>query len=693
MKSIRQKLLVYIMLLVSTPIVITTAMNIITMQKNYETELAENNMMLASSIADQVSAFITEAYSMTEQVALNKIINYTPEEQNEILMNIYRKHPYFEQLYVQDIEGRQTAMTSGDLLDVSDRWWFIKAKEEQASFVSKSYFDLISNAPVATIAIPIYDGDKALGVMAVDIKLDELQKRVQKYNEGSRYAFVIDGEGVVIAHPDSMQISELYNYKTLKKTLLKRDEKGAVIADENRNHVTEEQDIEVPDELKQIIEKALNGEEGSASYKDSKGVNVVSAYKSISLPGNSDNWAVITVENKVDAMAFIYNIFDLNAIIGLISIFLSAIFIRIMAGRIADPIIKAAEYLKVIAQGNFVIDVDSKLMSRKDEIGIMTTGIQLMKESLKALTMKVSDEAVNIQNKVELVLGEINELNTNLEGISATTEQLSANSEETAASTQEMTATTQEIERAAQTIAESSGKGALAAKDISERAEITKEKVNLSIQKTIDIFTESKRHLENAIEESKVVEEINVLSASIMGIAEQTNLLAINAAIEAARAGESGKGFAVVANEITKLADQAKATVKKITEVTSTVIGAVDNLSSNANNLLSFVSKDVEDDYKDMLEIAEKYREDAKYVEDLVIEFSATSEELLASIENMAHSIEGVAISANESATGTAEIAASVSEANIKSSNVKDEIKETKESSYNLKAEIAKFKF
>ncbi|NLK74601.1 MAG: methyl-accepting chemotaxis protein [Clostridiales bacterium] len=693
MKSIRQKLLVYIMLLVSTPIVITTAMNIITMQKNYETELAENNMMLASSIADQVSAFITEAYSMTEQVALNKIINYTPEEQNEILMNIYRKHPYFEQLYVQDIEGRQTAMTSGDLLDVSDRWWFIKAKEEQASFVSKSYFDLISNAPVATIAIPIYDGDKALGVMAVDIKLDELQKRVQKYNEGSRYAFVIDGDGVVIAHPDSMQISELYNYKTLKKTLLKRDEKGAVIADENRNHVTEEQDIEVPDELKQIIEKALNGEEGSASYKDSKGVNVVSAYKSISLPGNSDNWAVITVENKVDAMAFIYNIFDLNAIIGLISIFLSAIFIRIMAGRIADPIIKAAEYLKVIAQGNFVIDVDSKLMSRKDEIGIMTTGIQLMKESLKALTMKVSDEAVNIQNKVELVLGEINELNTNLEGISATTEQLSANSEETAASTQEMTATTQEIERAAQTIAESSGKGALAAKDISERAEITKEKVNLSIQKTIDIFTESKRHLENAIEESKVVEEINVLSASIMGIAEQTNLLAINAAIEAARAGESGKGFAVVANEITKLADQAKATVKKITEVTSTVIGAVDNLSSNANNLLSFVSKDVEDDYKDMLEIAEKYREDAKYVEDLVIEFSATSEELLASIENMAHSIEGVAISANESATGTAEIAASVSEANIKSSNVKDEIKETKESSYNLKAEIAKFKF
>ena len=63
----------------------------------------------------------------------------------------------------------------------------------------------------------------------------------------------------------------------------------------------------------------------------------------------------------------------------------------------------------------------------------------------------------------------------------------------------------------------------------------------------------TKTELEQAIVEAKVVEQINVLSESIMDITSQTNLLALNAAIEAARAGEAGKGFSVVAEEMRKL--------------------------------------------------------------------------------------------------------------------------------------------
>ncbi len=57
------------------------------------------------------------------------------------------------------------------------------------------------------------------------------------------------------------------------------------------------------------------------------------------------------------------------------------------------------------------------------------------------------------------------------------------------------------------------------------------------------MYKNNKKELSEAIEKSKSVEKINVLSEAILKITEQTNLLALNAAIEAARAGEAGKGF------------------------------------------------------------------------------------------------------------------------------------------------------
>ena len=74
------------------------------------------------------------------------------------------------------------------------------------------------------------------------------------------------------------------------------------------------------------------------------------------------------------------------------------------------------------------------------------------------------------------------------------------------------------------------------------------------------------------------------------------------------------------------MADQSKAAVGKITEITASVNNAVANLSDNANNLLTFVSNDVANDYKHMQNVGNKYSDDAKFIEDLIIEFSATSE-------------------------------------------------------------------
>jgi len=115
--------------------------------------------------------------------------------------------------------------------------------------------------------------------------------------------------------------------------------------------------------------------------------------------------------------------------------------------------------------------------------------------------------------------------------------------EETAVSAEEMTATSQEIEKAVESISKRSQEGAIQAGQINKRAADTKQDVQAAQEKSNEIFIITKTNLEKAIESSKIVDKISMLSESIMEITSQTNLLALNAAIEAARAGEAGKRF------------------------------------------------------------------------------------------------------------------------------------------------------
>lgn len=396
----------------------------------------------------------------------------------------------------------------------------------------------------------------------------------------------------------------------------------------------------------------------------------------------------LKIANSNDAR----NSLKLMILIFIVSIAAGCILTFIISNAIATPLILSIKHLKLVAKGDFSEDSPEKLKKRKDEIGDIVNAITIMQNSLKLLINNVKQESNIVKSVVDDILDNTHILNNDIEDVSATTEELSAAMEETAASAEEMHASGDEIEKVIKSISEKSRESTVQVQGINERATTTKNNVIMSQQKSLDMLSSTKSKLEASIRNSKVVDEIKILSDDIIEISSQTNLLALNAAIEAARAGEAGKGFAVVAEEIRKLSEETKNTIIKIQNTAEKVTSSVNDLASSSNALLNFVSVDIQKDYTSMLDVANKYSKDADFLNSIILSFSSASEELLASIHELSKTIEQVSIASNEGADGATNIAQKTISITESSNEIVTKIKKSKDSASNLSKEVSKFK-
>lgn len=324
---------------------------------------------------------------------------------------------------------------------------------------------------------------------------------------------------------------------------------------------------------------------------------------------------------------------------------------------IIRPLKKCISSIGVMEQGDFSQAMGTALLKRRDDFGKLAASLESMRNEMSGLIGEVKSQATEITRMVQEIDDNIQALDEEIENVSATTEELAAGMEETAASSEEINAMSHEIESAAKSIATRSQDGATEADDIRDRAVGIKKTTTENDERTKAIHAEINEGLTKALEDIKVVDQIGVLAESIMEITGQTNLLALNASIEAARAGEAGKGFAVVADEIRVLAEQSKAAVVHIQDVTKNVVESVTNLADGAKKLLEFVGTDVVDSFAGFSDMADSYSNDAGKIDGLVTDFSASSEQLLASINGVMDAIGEVSKAATEGATGTNDIA------------------------------------
>lgn len=356
-------------------------------------------------------------------------------------------------------------------------------------------------------------------------------------------------------------------------------------------------------------------------------------------------------------------------------------------------ILKPLKQIQELANRLSNYDLSTEIiLDRDDEFGVIADSLNSAQNNMKELLTGCEKNSNNVNKLSEEILATIQELantlgfiNKEIEKIDEGGQNNSGTVEEIYASIQQVTANVEELSARAET-------GSANSKEIQERASNAALNSKRAIENTTRIYHDKEDVIRQAIEESKVVEEIKIMAESIASISEQTNLLALNAAIEAARAGEAGKGFAVVAEEVGKLAEESSASVVTIQNTVDKVEKAFKNLSNNSEEILNFIKTDVKQDLVSYGEVGDRYSEDGDFISEMSEQISVMSDSVSASIQEVSASISLTAKNSEEIAESTHSIRESIDNVSDAMNQLSGTIAGEAKSAKDLTTAISKFK-
>ncbi len=327
-----------------------------------------------------------------------------------------------------------------------------------------------------------------------------------------------------------------------------------------------------------------------------------------------------------------------------------------------------------------------------DELELIAGHVNQLLEYIRNIMQNISENSISLSSSADLVVNKLTQTSDSISDVSSVMEEMSAAMEETSASMQQVDDTVNNIASTIHKIADTASGKSEGAKQIASNAKSIYEN---ALDEQINAKSQADNMIANIdekIEKSKAVEQIDSLTQEIIGITEQTQLLALNASIEAARAGEAGKGFAVVAQEINKLAEDSEETANQINSVSQLVITAVNELAAEAGKMADFVEQVAMKGYDELLDNSKNYQNDVDRLSRVMDEFANQSESLGASIKSILETINAVNIAVEESAKGVGNVTETAVELTTNVGEIGKEADSNLNVAEQLEAQVKKFK-
>ncbi|WP_250886751.1 methyl-accepting chemotaxis protein [Bacillus sp. SM2101] len=540
----------------------------------------------------------------------------------------------------------QPPVELGENFTVFDRPWYTLAEQTKDKAIWTEPYISEDGELVVTVSKAMIIDNEFKGVIAADLKLEQLESVMQNIDlTNNGYPFILDKNKNAIVHPTERG-NNLSNLEFIGK-MYGENEQG-------------------------FFHYNFNGEEK------------VLAFETVDQTG----WKLGTSYTYKDLMASSNKLRSWIMIISLTAVVLSLIIVYVVTSRILNPIIHLKKDVMKVAAGDLTVKTKQKT---RDEIG--------------DLTIHFNDMVKNMRHLILAIERSNNHVFESVQGLSAVSEETNASSEEIAKATNEIalgaSRSAEDIEKSNQLISVLSTqiKNVTTLTDkmslLSVDAEIANENGFEKIEELKSIFSKTEENF-NTVDEiivhlEKKIAEIESVMKTINDFSEQTNLLSLNASIEAARAGEHGKGFAVVANEVRKLAEQS-------TVATDQVRRTIQSIQSESKRTVH-----------EMANTKRYYKEQALVVNDTEQAFNTIStivDQLKSSIDDVqedmtnihnhrqevSQSIENIAAMSQQAVAACEEVSASTDEQSIAFNSVTKVSEDLLESSEELTERISRFK-